>query len=573
MMRIARTSKVWRVALVLVMILGLFTMAAGSVASPGWPARPMRFRVRLTAQAALGIAELGLDVPVTGRVFVIITQDDGSEPREQIDVTGVPFWGKDVHNLWPGRSVLLRDKDGSVIGYPLEHLADIPPGMYYVQAFLNVYTTFHRSDGHVVEMHLNSGAGQWLWEAPGNAYSEVQHVYLDPAKGGVVSLPLTQVIQPDKPLEPGEVLQQGNYEDTDWVKYVKIQSAHVSEFWGRPMYIGANILLPKGYDENPDLEYPVIYLQGHFPGGRAPFRFREGTEFYDFWTSDEAPRLIVVTFRDANPFYDTSYSVNSANVGPYGDAIMTELIPYIEENYRIVREPWARLLAGGSTGGWEALAMKIWSPDFFSGTWGWCPDSVDFHYHQLVDIYEGENAYFTEYDWVMVERPSARATDGNLYFTIKQENDWERAMGPDDRSGGQWDIWEAVYSPVGDDGYPQPVWDPVTGVINHQVAEYWRDNYDINYKLQQEWPEIGPKLVGQLTVTNGDMDTYYLNESSYLLRDFLESTTDPYADATFDFGYKQPHCWIGESPNNPGQEMTYVEFVQIAGEYLAAHAP
>ncbi len=564
------TRRLKHLGLVLALLILISTQVSGAA-----PSRRgcFGFAVRLTWKAAKEIRDLGLQVPITGRVYVIITKDDDGEPRDQIDVTGVPFWGKDVHLWTPIRTVRLNDGDPSMIGFPLEKLADIPAGDYYVQAFLNVYTEFHRADGHVVQMHLNAGEGQWLWESPGNAYSDPKLVHLDPAQGCTVYLRLTNVIPPIYPLEPGDVLQQGSPEDSDWVKFVKIKSDVVSDFWGHPMYIGANILLPKGYDENPDTFYPVIYMQGHFPGGRAAFGFREGNDFYDFWTSDEAPRFIAAAFRDANPFYDTSYSVNSANVGPYGDAIMTELIPYIEENFRIIQEPWARLLAGGSTGGWEALAMKVWNPDFFSGTWAWCPDSVDFRYHQLVNVYEDDNAYFTEYDWVKVERPSARRPDGNLLFTIKQENDWERAMAPDDRSGGQWDIWEAVYSPLGDDGYPEPVWDPITGVIDHSVAEYWMENYDIRYKLEQEWPEIGPKMVGHLTLTNGDMDTYYLNESSYLLRDFLESTTDPYADATFDFGYKQPHCWIGESPNNPGEEMSYIEFLQIAAEFVEAHAP
>ncbi len=568
----AKGKQFWLGGLVLAFVVGTSAFVNGGTAPA---ASPFQFEVTLAKAAAEGIAELGLDVPVTGRVFVIISKNGGSEPRAQIDVTGVPFWGKDVHALEEGASVALGDGDPAVVGYPLEGLGDIPPGLYYVQAFVNVYTTFERSDGHVVEMHLNSGAGQNLWRAPGNAHSRVTRIYLDPEKSGTVSLALTEVIPPIEGQNEGESLQQGNPRDTDWVKYVKLQSEPLSEFWGQPMHIGANVLLPQGYEENPDVDYPVIYLQGHFPGSRAPFRFEEeeGNDFYEFWTSDEAPRVIAVTFRDANPYYDTSYSVNSENVGPYGDAIMTELIPYIEENFRVIDEPWARVLAGGSTGGWEALAMKVWHPDFFGGTWAWCPDAVDFHYHQLVNIYEDENAYLTVYDWVTVERPSARSIDGNIRFTIQQENHMEWAIGPQERSGGQWAIWQAVFSPVGADGYPQPLWDPLTGEINPDVAEYWKAHYDITYKLQQEWEKIGPDLAGQLTLTNGDMDTYYLNQASYLLRDWLESTSAPYAAASFDFGPQEPHCWIGESPNEPGKEMSYAEFVQIVTDHVTENAP
>ncbi len=572
MKRVASELKgrpIWRAGLVLPMFLLMVFALTGR--PPDKPS-PLEFRVRLTQEAADGIAALGLEVPVTGRVYVIVSQDDCCEPRELIDVTGVPFWGKDVHNFIPSDWIPLEDRDPEVLGFPLEQIAELPPGNYYVQAFLNVYTTFNRSDGNQVQMHLNAGAGQWLWEEAGNAYSQVQELYLDPGRGGKVNLDITEVIQPSPPLQPGQSPQQGNYEDTDWVKYIKFRSDVVSDFWGHDMYIAANILLPAGYDENPDLYYPVIYEQGHWPGSRAPLGFREGNAFYRFWISDEAPRFIAVRFRDANPFYDTSYSVNSANVGPYGDAIMNELIPAIEQQFRVIREPWARVLAGGSTGGWEALAMKVWYPDFFGGTWAWCPDAVDFHYHQLVNVYDDDNAYFNEYDWNKVERPSARANDGDPYFTIKQENDWETAMAPDDRSGGQWDIWEAVYSPVGPDGYPLPVWDPASGVIDHTVAQYWLENYDIVNKLKQNWATLGPKLDGQLTVTNGMMDTYYLNEATYLLKEFIDQA-DPPADVIFDFGFREPHCWTGESPNNPGQEMTTIEFVHIADEWVQAHKP
>jgi hypothetical protein len=563
-----------RLGLLPALVLITAIQPGGFLASrPPDKASPLRVRIHLAPQAAEGIAALGLEVPVTGRVFFIISTSDRREPREEIDATGVPFWGKDVSGFAAGDWVSLDDRDEQVLGYPLPQFSDLPAGTYYVQAFLNVYTRFDRADGHTVYMHQDAGDGQWFWDSPGNAHSIVQAMDIDPSRGGKIDLELTEVIPPIDPLEPGDVLQQGNPTDTEWVKYVKIQSAAVSEFWGQPMYIGANILLPAGYDDNPDTYYPVIYLQGHFPGSSAPFGFRTNSSFGRFWMGDDAPRFIAVVFRDATPYYDTSYSIDSANVGPYGTAIVEELIPYIEEHFRIIHEPWARLLAGGSTGGWEAMAMKVWYPDDFSGTWAWCPDSLDFHYFQIVDVYDEDNAYFLSDEWTQAERPSARQSDGNIQYTIKQENEWEQAMGLHDRSGGQWDIWEAVYSPVGDDGYPVPIWDPVTGAIDHTVAEYWRANYDVDYKMEQEWLTLGPKLVDQLHITVGTMDTYYLNEAVYLVKDFLDSTTDPYAGATFDFGFRKPHCWRGESPNNPGQQMSYQEFIQIAWDWYEAHHP
>ncbi|UCF20171.1 MAG: enterochelin esterase-like enzyme [Gemmatimonadota bacterium] len=531
----------------------------------------LRFDVTLSRSAAAQIAELGLTLPVNGRLYVIITKDDRREPRYQTGPAGVPFWGKDVRDFAPGDVVSLAAADGEIVGYPLASLEEIPTGEYFVQAFLNVYSRFSRSDGHMLEMHLNSGAGQNIWRAPGNAHSAVKRVNLDPGAGGAIRLEISDVIPPLEAVPPGGSLQQGNPKDRgDLVRFVKIRSDRVSEFWGRDMYIGANVLLPSDYWESPERRYPVIYLQDHFPGRAAPFRYgADGSRggFTSYWDSSESPKMIVVTFRDANPFYDTSYSVNSANLGPYGDALVRELIPHLEREFRIIAEPWARITAGGSTGGWEALALQIFYPDYFGGAWGWCPDPVDFHYYQIVDIYEDENAYALGNEWVKVERPSSRRFDGNVLTTMRQENYYERAVGPDSRSGGQWAIWEAVFGPVGDNGHPARIWDPLSGAIDRDVAERWRD-YDLHQHLRRNWSSIGPKLSGKLHIATGDMDTFYLENAVYRLEEFLTTVDEPPAEAVIEYGRRKPHCWIGLSPSGSGAEMSTAEFIEVVDAYL-----
>ncbi len=430
----------------------------------------------------------------------------------------------------------MSDGNPEIYGFPLEQFKDIPAGDYFVQAFFTVYTTFERADGHVLKLAEPGGSGgiQRNFTDPNNIYSSVQEVYLDPDEPETVRLLLDSVIEPD--YAGDEIVQQGAYEDSELVKYVTVKSELVSEFWGQPMYIGANILLPKGYHENPDVYYPVYYQMGHWPGDRAPMRFGEGGEIDEAWMSDDFPRMIVVNIRDANRYFGTSYSVNSENLGPYGDAIVKELIPYLEKNFRMLPESWARLLSGGSTGGWEALALQVFYPDFFGGSWPICPDGVDFRAYQLVNVYEHENAYYDRIGagWITTERPSNRTIDGQIRFTIRQENYWERALGTHSRSGRQWAIWEAVHGPVGEDGYPAPIWDPLTGVIDKEVAEYWK-NFDLRYYLEENWDEIGHLLVGKIHVHMGDMDGYYLNVATYMLEEFLESTTDPYYDGTFTY--------------------------------------
>jgi hypothetical protein len=555
---------------------GLAPLLTGCTSPPTGGA-PLTFVVQLTESAAQEMATLGLDVPVTGRAYVVLTRDGESEPREQVGIDGVPFWGEEVREMAGGEEVAITPGSEQVIGYPLHDLSTVPPGEYFAQAFLNVYTTFNRADGHTLQMHLNSGAGQSPWRAPGNAYGEPLAVRVDPKAGGSIHLAINQVIPPVEPVPEGGSLQQGNPQDQgELVRFVKIRSEALSEFWGRDMYIGANVLLPTDYWVSADRHYPVLYLTGHFPGRSAPFGYTEDEEaeggrnagFSDFWRSPGSPKLILVTVRDANPFYDTGHSVNSANVGPYGDAFTRELIPYLEEEFRILPEEGARILAGGSTGGWEALAIQIFNPDFFGGAWGWCPDPVDFHYYQIVNVYEDENAYETGGDWVKVERPNARRPDGTVVSTIRQEMYYERAVGPDGRSGGQWAIWEALFSPVGENGYAAPIWDRVTGEIDREVAEYWREHWDLTNHLVREWPTLGPSLTGKLHVAVGDMDSYYLNNAVELMQTALAPLEDPAPLATFEYGRKKPHCWIGSSPWRPGEDLTSAEFVQVVDGYL-----
>jgi enterochelin esterase-like enzyme len=481
---------------------------------------------------------------VTGRVFVIITRNGERDPRLQAGSWGrsVPFFGVDVEGMKPGETVVI---DENILGYPLKSLKVIPADEYYVQGLLNIYTQFKRADSHVVWLHMDQWEGQQFNRSPGNLISEVKKVKLDPEAGYTVKLQLSKVIPPIE-VPP----------DTKWVKRIKIQSKLLSEFWGHPIYIGATVLLPKGYEEHPDVHYPVHYIQGHF-SLRAPNGFRSeppengdrwgsfGYEFYKNWISDDFPRMICVTFQHPCPYFDDSYAVDSVNVGPYGEAITTELIPYIEEHFRIISKPYARVLSGGSTGGWESLALQVFYPDIFGGAWVFYPDPIDFRRYILTNIYEDDNAFYPPgREWIIPERPWMRDITGQIEVTMRQISQLEAVLGSKGRSGQQLDIWQAVYGPVGEDGYPKPLWNKLTGEIDHEVAEYMKEHYDLRYYLEKNWATIGPKLVGKLFFYCGDMDNFYLNEAVYMMEEFLENTKNPYYAGSFEYGRPQkPHGW------------------------------
>jgi S-formylglutathione hydrolase FrmB len=316
----------------------------------------------------------------------------------------------------------------------------------------------------------------------------------------------------------------------------------------------AGVILPKGFEQQTSRRYP---LRVHIGGYGASFtnvqRMIAGdSEFRAAWFAEDAPRMVLLHLDGDGPYGDP-YQVNSANNGPYGDAITKELIPYVESKFRCIGEPWARVLEGGSTGGWVSLALQVFYPDFFGGSWSFCPDSVDFRAFQLINIYRDRNAYVNRFGF---ERPSARDLNGDVRFTIRHECRMENVLGLGDSwtmSGQQWGAWNAVYSPRGADERPVPLWHPATGEINSQVLEHWK-KYDLRLVLEQNWNTLGPKLKGKINVWVGEADDYFLNNAVHLLDAFLSKAQPPY-EGKIVYGPGKGHCWRGLTQRQLMDEM------------------
>jgi len=511
--------------------------------------------------------------PLDGRILLLVSDDFEREPRYTAAnwTNPQPFWGIDVEGLSPAQAAVV---DPGVLGYPVESIAGLPAREYNVQAVLNVYTTFARSDGHTVKLHMDQWEGQKWNRSPGNLYSKPLRVRIDPAAGGTIRIELSEMIPP---LEPPR--------DTRYVRHVKIKSEKVSAFWGRDMYIGAVVLLPRGFDEHPEARYPVAYMQGHFTptlrgfreeppdpdaSGQALAAQEAGYRFYQAWTADGFPRFLVVIPQEPNPFYDDSYAVDSANVGPYGEALTEELMPHVEREFRAIGAPWARTLYGGSTGGWRALAVQVFYPDLYNGTWVFCPDPVDFRYFQLINVYEDDNAFYPNSDWKKSPiRPWMRNVDDQALVSVKDASTLELVLGTRGRSGEQMDIFQAVYGPVGGDGYPRLLYDKRTGIIDREVASYWREQFDLRYIMERDWSTLGPKLKGKLHIFMGDTDTFYLEEATQLLEQFLRGTQNPYFDGSVEYGRRAPHCWTG-CPAGTNPTMYYLPAM---AEHITRTAP
>jgi hypothetical protein len=527
------------------------------------------------------------EAPVDGRLLLMLSTDDSGEPRNQIrdGVKSQQVFGMNVEGWKPGETI---EFDTSALGYPVKSLGEIRAGEYHVQALLHRYETFERADGHTVKLPMDRGEGQNWRTAPGNLFSTPALVSVN-NDASAIRITLDQV---NPPIETPP--------ETKYIRRLRIKSDLLSEFWGRPMYLGAVVLLPYGFDEHPEARYPIVINHGHF--GETRFtEFREtppdpdlepeyserfdlegyniiqqqiAYDNYKEWTSPDYPRFVVLKIENANPYYDDSYAVNSENLGPYGDAIMHELLPAVEEEFRCIGEGWSRFTYGGSTGGWEALAVQVLYPDMFNGCFAACPDPIDFRAYTVVDIYNDDNAYFDMGPFTAVARPGQRNGQGHVTSTLEQVNQRELVLGTRGRSGDQWDIWEAVYSPVDTDGYPKRIWDKQTGQIDHEVARYWRDNYDLRYILERDWQELAPKLRGKINIYCGTMDNYYLNNAVVLMEEFLDRA-DPPAEAFVDYECGSQHCWNGDhdKPNGISRLRYHFMYTERMLERMEQAAP
>lgn len=512
---------------------------------------------KISYDAALGTE--GFD----GRLLVLISSSTEKEPRFQVndsDATAAVF-GVDVEGWTPDQPIPFAAQTS---GYPMSSLSELPPGTYQVQALLHKYDTFNLSTGYTVKLPMDQGEGQHWNTSPKNIYSKPQTITIKNNASSPIAIELTEEIPPIEAVA-----------DSKYIKHIRIQSERLTAFWGRPMFLQANVLVPEGFDKSSATRYPLMVFHGHFPKTFRGFRTtpptakqndsiyserfgiygyeyiqqQEAYSLYQQWTSTNFPRFIAIEIQHQNPYYDDSYAVNSANLGPYGDAITYELLPHIEGLFNGVGEGWGRFLYGGSTGGWEALAVQVFYPKEYNGCFAACPDPIDFRAYTSVNIYDDKNAYYSEGPFRKTLRPGMRDGKGHIKASLKQMNQREAALGTNSRSGDQWDIWQAVYSPAGEDGYPKPIWDKKTGIIDREVANYWKENYDLRYIMERDWEKIGGDLEGKIHLYCGDMDNYYLNNAVVLTEAFLENTTTPYYNGEVDYGNNAEHCWNGDQDN------------------------
>ncbi len=447
-----------------------------------------------------------------GRLLVHITQQHERDPRYRSEITiGI------TPGAWdPATKFQFDSKDKRVLENGMEKLMPSTTGKYYCQV---VYKQ-NKDDGNE--------------NVAGNLYSEVDSFQM--ASNINLHFTLQSLIPPT------EIINH------PFVKSVRIQSKCLSDFFGKPKYLKASVLLPSGYFDHPGMSYPICYRA---PGLNGRYDAINGmitkNKFGDWWFSKDAPQVIYVFLDSEGPYGDT-YQVDSENNGPCGKALTEELIPAIEKMVHYNPATHNRYLAGRSTGGWVALGLQIFYPDFFDGTWSYSPDPVDFEHYGLINIYRDETIFYNRYGYL---QPGKRTIYGEPTFSMK---DWIKGENVNSRtndyriSGGQFGAYNAVFGPKGPDGLPSLMFDPVTGKIDHAIAKQW-EKYDLKKVLERNWATLGPKLQGKIWIWTGDMDGLYSNVATRFLQSFLEKTTNPTSDAKISFTAMAGHTkeWSDEA--------------------------
>lgn len=453
----------------------------------GWTLCAVGLRAQAAPPPATGQAlrfEVAFDpalqtTPYTGRVYIVLSKHLQREPRQMLREWFDPpqVVARDVQVGNPDHAVIL---DATAITYPRK-LSEIEPGEYHVQAIAR------RSLDHPVP-----GMG------PGDLISEPRTLALHPRESGTIGLRLTRVVV-DEP-----------FDETERLKDVEVDSPLLSAFHKRPMKMRAGVVLPKEWEENAVIKYPVLYWIGGF-GGTHRFAHQLARMTQRMDVQELADRVLQVV-PDPTCYRGHAVFADSENNGPWGRALLEELIPYVEKKYRAAGAEH-RYVTGVSSGGWSSLWLQINYPAAFNGCWAHVPDPVDFRDFQRIDLYAPDANIYTD---ASGQRRALARHDGQVVLYYQDFVKMEEVLGP----GGQIHSFEAVFSPRRADGAPASIFDRTTGKVFSDVAKTW-ERYDIRLILERRWNELGPKLKGKLHVYAGEQDTFYLDGAVGLLKDSL----------------------------------------------------
>ena len=369
------------------------------------------FFVLFCQQISVSYSKTAYDKPFSGKVFLYLNKDNREPKGAYVGIESFPCFAKEVKNVQPGKAVIFDDR---AISYPTV-LTDLERNEYYVQA------VWDRDLG-----------GRAIAESAGNIYSKP------------IKIKLTKDLKKIFSIECTELVAEKGFTDTKFVKELKVQSSLLSAFHHKAYSLGAAVLLPKSYYDQPEKKYPVLFQVFGYGGD---YHFRSG----DTTSRGKLDSIeTIIVYLDGNCPLGHSVYANSDNNGPWGDALVREFIPELEKQYRC---DGARLLRGHSSGGWTVLWLQTHYPTTFTACWSSSPDPVDFRDFQKINLYEGENMYYKKDSSV---RSVATVAGAFPWVSMKQDYQMEYVMS----RGEQMHSFDAVFSGKGPDGNPESICDP-----------------------------------------------------------------------------------------------------------------
>jgi hypothetical protein len=480
----------------------------------------------------------GMQGPVSGRVLIFLEEGSGAK-----EVSGNEFRpaatsvaAREVSDLAPGASI---DVDMDSLAYPAP-FSSLKAGTYEAQAFLDVNHT-------------------WAYDGlePGDLES------------GVVALPnwipgageepafTLDALAPARTPRPLPLTADALAAAEHSIEPANFVSPALTAFSGRETHIRAWVVLPPGYADHPHERYPTVWWTHGF-GAKLDTIRPSAVMIAGRMIAGKMPPMIWV-FLDESLATGTHEFADSVNNGPWGQALTTEFMPWIEAKYRMDAKVSGRFLNGHSSGGWATLQLQINYPNIFGGTWSTSPDPSDFHDFTGIDLYAPHaNVY--------------RRPDGTLYPIVRDHakviatfEDFAKQEEVIGSYGGQIASFEWVFSPRGADGRPLEMFDRNTGDVNPAVVAYWRDHYDLAHVVQANWATRGRELKGKIHLIVGTADTFYLDGAAHKFEAVLDGL---HADPHFTYRDNRTHFDLYEEN---GDRMAM--FDEIAAQMYAVARP
>ena len=421
--------------------------------------------------------------PFTGKVLLYISKEDKAPREADFMIRITPYFATEVKNIKPGEKITIDD---NAISYPVK-LSEIERGQYFVQA------VWDRNTG-----------GRAIGTSPDNLFSKPQTIDLTSDTKKIFTIECTEVVPTQ------------TFTDTKFVKEIRIRSALLTTHQKRPVYIAGAVMLPKNYFEDTTKKYPLYIQVSGFGGDYLRYSGNTNASGREI---DSIP--FITLYLDGNCPLGHSVYANSENNGPWGDALVKELIPELEKKYRC---NGFRVVNGHSSGGWTVLWLQTHYPETFNACWSSSPDPVDFRNFQRVNLYDDDNIY---YDKQGDQHPVATIAGFFPLCYMKDYYQMETVV----YRGSQMRSFDAVFSKKASNGEPERICDAATGKINKDVFEHWKQ-YDISLYLRTNWSSLEPKLKNKILVTVGEQDNFLLNYAVHLLEDEMKKI-----NASVQFAY------------------------------------